>query len=359
MNILILAPTKKQLGGVERFSAYLQSVLAQDGQSVEILALEDLTKIQKNFVAYARYVGLQQPLLGYFLGRVARKHGYDLCVTNGMLGWNLRKKTLNVQHGTFARAADRIDRHTNIVKFIVKKYVWGSFEGIAARRAARSVAVSLETKESVELYYHARNVCVIPNAVDTGHFSPKDKATSRTRLEIPHDTNVIVFNGRFEYAKGIEIFKGLIPKLEELNAYLVVADDSKDPILNHPRVLARYFTQDELADLYNSGDVFMLPSLHEGCSYALLEAMSTGLPFVASPVGLGAEFGASGIFPGCIVTEQTLPAYVAQIKHIFDLDSESRTVLTQQLRNYILATHSISAFGASYRALVRELVHSL
>ena len=39
------------------------------------------------------------------------------------------------------------------------------------------------------------------------------------------------------------------------------------------------------ADLYNGIDIYIQPSLLEGCSITLLEAMGTGIPIIASDVG--------------------------------------------------------------------------
>jgi glycosyltransferase involved in cell wall biosynthesis len=53
--------------------------------------------------------------------------------------------------------------------------------------------------------------------------------------------------------------------------------------------------QGQLATIYNASDIFVLPSLMEGHSVALLEAMRTGLPIVASDVGGNKESVTDGI----------------------------------------------------------------
>ena len=48
-------------------------------------------------------------------------------------------------------------------------------------------------------------------------------------------------------------------------------------------------------DLMRSFDVFVLPSLNEGISNTILEAMATGLPVVAGRVGGNPELVADGV----------------------------------------------------------------
>jgi len=66
----------------------------------------------------------------------------------------------------------------------------------------------------------------------------------------------------------------LLPKLRETAASLGIAD-----ACHFPGNLSR------LADVYRAIDVFTMPSLWEGLSLAMLEAMAAGLPMVATEVG--------------------------------------------------------------------------
>ncbi len=334
MNILILSHSKSQSGGVERFSFYLQQTLQERGHTVKILGQEDLGVVAHGIIAIKKRLGFGQPALGYFLGRLAKKTGFDVCVTNGMLGWNISNRPMiNVQHGTFARAAVRIDRQRSLLKYFIKRYVWGFFEGVAARRASRCVAVSQETKESVETYYQVSDVAVILNSVDTELFQVSDAPKK----------NQAVFVGRFEYAKGKEILEGMRQYLHAKGWDLAVP---------------RGKSQEELAVIYKESQVFLLPSLHEGCSYALLDAMACGLPFLASPVGLVPELEKAGQFKECIVHEQTVAAYSQAFENLMQKTEQEKALLAAELRRYIITHHSLVSFGNAYEALVREITAS-
>jgi glycosyltransferase involved in cell wall biosynthesis len=328
MNIIILSPTKQSQGGVERFVYYLREGLEEGAYTATVLGREDLSVFQKHVLKFKKLIGMEQPVLGYFLGNLAKKQGFDVCVTNGMMGWNIKKeKTINVQHGTFARSAIRIDKNKNILKYFIKWYVWGFFEGLAARHASVCVAVSKETKESVEKYYHAKNVQIILNAVDTSLFMP---------MILPKK-NQVIFVGRFEHAKGKEILEGLQKYFLQQGTQLIVAET---------------LSQNELAAAYNESLVFLLPSLHEGCSYALIDAMACGLPFLASSVGLVPELQQQSLFTDCIVIEQTVEAYIAAYENLMNKSEIQKEKMSRQLREYILKNHDIDSFNKKYMKIL-------
>ena len=143
-----------------------------------------------------------------------------------------------------------------------------------------------------------RVVC-IPNAVDTSFFRPAsaaEKAGARRRLDLPTDKAIFVYVGRLGAIKGVDVLlQGWALASRQVHDYallVLVGDDSHKQglldIVSSPGVRESVLfvgRQRAVRDYYWAADVFVLASRTEGMSNALLEAMSCGLPAIASNVG--------------------------------------------------------------------------
>lgn len=110
----------------------------------------------------------------------------------------------------------------------------------------------------------------------------------------------ILFVGQCAYVKGIEYLLQATPLFSDKGAVIdVVGNTAGEPdyflrlskIINdldlQKRVIFHGHISDKagLAQFYQQADIFVLPSLMEGFGIVLLEAMSFGLPIIATKVG--------------------------------------------------------------------------
>jgi glycosyltransferase involved in cell wall biosynthesis len=106
-------------------------------------------------------------------------------------------------------------------------------------------------------------------------------------------------------------------------------------------------TDEQLGALYETADVFVCMSEHEGVGLPLLESMHTGLPIVA----FGAAAIPETVGDGGIVLPNKKPATVAAAAHRLITDSALRSTLTQNARVHL----QNFSFEAARTAWLREI----
>jgi glycosyltransferase involved in cell wall biosynthesis len=141
---------------------------------------------------------------------------------------------------------------------------------------------------------------VLPNAVDRACVAlPRDYNRGRKRRElgVSGDERLLCTVGRLERSKG---HRYLLQALAELRSregeravrlVLIGAGPEERALrrlaesLNLADCVALLGARDDVAEIVAASDLFVLPSLNEGLSQALLEAATLGTPIVATDVG--------------------------------------------------------------------------
>jgi glycosyltransferase involved in cell wall biosynthesis len=149
---------------------------------------------------------------------------------------------------------------------------------------------------------------LIPNGVDTGHFSPgspSEKQALRAEMGIPSNAVVVGSLGRFSYQKDPltlhRAFRACVDLMPDLYLVHVGAGDLRDEVQGYARTYHydhRVIWIDYLRDpapFYRMLDCFMLTSRYEGLSFAALEAVATNLPLVLSDAPGNRGFTALGL----------------------------------------------------------------
>ncbi len=167
---------------------------------------------------------------------------------------------------------------------------------------ADGVIVSTEEeKHDVTSLYGApaHKVEVIPAGVNLDMFTPVEQTAARRELGLGEE-NIILYVGRVEPLKGIDILVRAAPLLEcagDFRLLIVGGNPSGDAERERLESLAEdlgirdsvTFTgpvpQDRLPYYYSASDIFVLPSHAESFGLAALEAMACETPVVVSRVG--------------------------------------------------------------------------
>ena len=153
----------------------------------------------------------------------------------------------------------------------------------AVRRLTCRTAVSGAARDLVS-YYFPGDYAITPNGVDVARFS------GAAPMELGAGLKVL-FVGRLEPRKGLDVLIHAMRRLRDLDVRLIVAGEGPEAI--PAKALARSLRvevewlgrlgDDELPGAYRGADVYCAPGLGgESFGVVLLEAMAAGAPVVCS-----------------------------------------------------------------------------
>jgi sugar transferase (PEP-CTERM/EpsH1 system associated) len=257
------------------------------------------------------------------------------------------------EHGREAADPDGLDRRRNRLRRLVAPLV------------SRFVTVSLDLRRwlvtTVKL--PPDKIVTIHNGVDVSRFSGGDPRAGRGVLGLSSRDIVVGAVGRLDPVKDhaglVEAFGALHAVLPETK--LVIVGEGPCRLAMERRIaelgLSGHVCLPGLSrgvpDVLRGFDVFVLPSLAEGISNTVLEAMATGLPVVATRVGGNPELVEHGK-TGTLVTAREPRELTAAIRAYVD-DSALRARHGEAGRRRALEHFTIDRMAEAYRALYASL----
>jgi len=164
------------------------------------------------------------------------------------------------------------------------------------RRATGLVALTEEEIASFRAFGLKTPIHLVPNGIDVTRFRRQAQPASLAGLEIAEDQQLILFLGRIHETKGADVLVDAFVRIaqEHPNAVLVLAGNDEQGLLaalrakidaaglGHRLRCPGLVTGELKLDLLARADVFVLPSVGEGLSMAILEALASGTPVVIS-----------------------------------------------------------------------------
>lgn len=212
----------------------------------------------------------------------------------------------------------------------------------------------------------AEKLHVIPNAADTTAFQPDVETAFRKEQGIPEDAPLIVTVRRLVPEKRVDALIDALPTvLEDVEDAVVciVGDGPERGRLEQKAdrlgvaanvVFAGTVPHARLPEVFAASDVFALTTEQEGMSTALLEAMASGLPAVATDAVSNAEVvedGRNGALYALGDTEALADALTSILTR-----PATRQRMGAAARERVVEQFSYDAVAERYVALYEDLV---
>lgn len=206
----------------------------------------------------------------------------------------------------------------------------------------------------------------ITNGVDTQRFQPCPDA--RLPMEgLPTGAVVIGCVGRMQPIKDplnlVRAFIELIRREPTRRAWLRLAMIGDGPLWETAKKTLETAglgalcwlpgSREDVAALLPAMDIFVLPSLNEGISYTILEAMACALPTVVTDVGGNSELVLSGE-TGALVPADDAQALASALEPYLE-DSQRRQGHGQAARQRVCQYFSLERMAAAYLRVYQSL----
>jgi glycosyltransferase involved in cell wall biosynthesis len=190
----------------------------------------------------------------------------------------------------------------------------------------------------------AENVAVIPNGVDVQRYSP---GASAIKAEFNAQT-LFVYQGRLAAEKNVEALLRAWKQAEMKpeSKLLIVGDGPLTPSLkpfygSEHGIIWLGFVADEQRriEILRGADVFILPSLVEGLSLSLLEAMACGLACLATDVGADGEVIED---VGVLLNTRRVGSQLRTLLPLFQDHPELAPILGKKARQRVLERYTLN-----------------
>lgn len=270
-------------------------------------------------------------------------------------------KVVHSEHGLEADAQAREPR----------RRIW--FRRLAYELADRVLSVSGQLRDlhAQRTGFDSRRITVIHNGVDRERYRPDPLARVRLRgeLGLSDDQFCIGCVGNFFPVKdqmtALRAMEGVAAREKQWHL-LLIGDGPERPRLEafveahagwrqHVTFLG---TSHRVPELLQAMDVYVLPSIAEGISNSLLEAMASGIPVVATETGGNPEVVVdreSGLlFP--VSDDRTLAAHLLTLREQDHLRRDLAQRALRRVREEFSLQSMVSKYADLYESLGRAAV---
>jgi glycosyltransferase involved in cell wall biosynthesis len=221
---------------------------------------------------------------------------------------------------------------------------------------ADSIIANSNGLQKLALSFDARyQIPVIPNGVDSNQFTVPHRDWSSPR---------ILSVGRVVYQKGFDLAMRALSQLKNLEWTWTIAGDGPqmaalkamaEELGIRGRVhFAGWLSSEQLKEQYASANVFLFPSRHEGMPNAVLEAMASGLPVIATHIAGNEELVAEGE-TGRLVPPEDAEA-LREALEPFLVEAQMREQMGGAARRRVESSFSWNRVAGQYELILQKAI---
>ena len=287
----------------------------------------------------------------FFAKKLIKKNEYDLShsfftVPCGFVSYLLKKK-YKIPYVVSLRGSDvpgYSDRFVFLYKFIkpLTRLIWKeSFATVANSKGLRELALKTNPNQEIGVIY---------NGINLSDFIPNPEKRPNDKIIITTGASRITARKGIDYL--IKAIQKLSPKYPNLFLRAMGDGNEKENLEKMAKELGLEknvefigrVPRENTSPYYQEASIFVLPSLNEGMSNAMLEALATGLPLIATDTGGTRE-----------LLEEGVNGFIIKMKDSQDIaDKIEILIQDEDLRKRMGEESRRKAEGMSWEKVARE-----
>lgn len=190
------------------------------------------------------------------------------------------------------RVAETAAEREQAIRYDIERRMMATSDRIVA-------LTDVDRQQMIRDYGELAPILVIPGGVDLDQFSPRPQAAARQDLGLDADAKIVLFVGRIQRLKGVEV---LLRAVAKLDSRLVIVggrpgnSQETREIARLQHLAARLGVADrthfvgavaheQLPTYYSAADVLAMASSYESFGLVAVESLACGTPVVATRVG--------------------------------------------------------------------------
>ena len=338
MKILQISPTYSGIGGIAQHVRGLENYLKQTDNLVDVLSSDNSFTLPIKGLKNPSFM-LSSSLKVKFMKKYDIIHAHNIPSAKAMK--NSKGKKILSLHGIFSQQVDEL--HGKTTGNISKKY-----EKYALRWAD---AITVVSKEAFDYYVNlGYPVFQIPNAIDISSLtSNKDRRYQKQ----------IIFAGRLSHEKGINLLIELAHKLPFESDLIILGSGPEEKRIQNLIKTQKnvhflgYQNKEKTISLIRGSDLLIQPSLQEGISSTILEAMACNTLVVATNIGGNKELITDNE-TGFLVNSNSTSQIIEKINYVLSNPLKSK-VITNNAFTYV-KQYDWNVIGKKYLNLYQKIL---